>query len=149
MKQLIFLFFFLATFSVSAFAQFPLGSEMSKIKAYFADNIPYASVQEFNTEDGTKAICFTKVKVVGDYTFYFDYYGKCSSYVVTYDRSELPDLTRRFDAKFCIEYNTKWIAEDNSFDITLIPSKTGENFFSIVYRGRMTGRFTINTLAFN
>jgi hypothetical protein len=149
MKQLILLFFFLVTFSVPAFAQFPLGSERSKIKSYFADNIPYASVQDFKTEDGRNAMCFTKVKVVGDYTFYFDGYGKCSSYVVTYDRNELPDLIRRFDARFCRGYITKWIAEDNSFDITLIPSKPGENFFSIVYRPLITGTFTTNTLVSN
>jgi hypothetical protein len=133
MKQL-YLILFLVTSTFSAFAQFPLGSDMGRIKTYFAENISYASVQEFKLANGTKGICFTKVKVVGDYTFYFDHYGKCSYYVVTYDEKELGDLIHRFDGRFCREYSTKWIAEDSTFDITLVPTKPGENYFSIIYR---------------
>ncbi|MGZ3751799.1 MAG: hypothetical protein ACXVAU_11015, partial [Mucilaginibacter sp.] len=84
MKHLV-LFLVFAAISVSAFAQFPLGSDRNEIKAYFDKNVSYASVGEFKTDDGTDALCFTKVKVVGDYTFYFDNNGLCTSYVVTYD----------------------------------------------------------------
>jgi hypothetical protein len=148
MKRL-FLFFLLITCSVSAFAQFPLGSDMPKIKAYFAETVPYATVQEFKTESGTDAICFTKVKVVGDYTFYFDLNGLCTSYIVTYDRKELPDLKHRFDNQFCRMFKTKWVSEDSSFDVTLIPPKAGENYFSIVYKPVEPVDVQSNTLASN
>ena len=137
MKQLIILFLF-STLSLSAFAQFPLGSKMTGIKAYFAENIPYASIQEFKTKEGVDAVCFTKVKVIGDYTFYFDNNGNCSSYVVTYDVNELSDLKTRFDAKFCRMQETRWEDADNAFDVTLLLPKEGENYFSIVYKTKAT-----------
>jgi hypothetical protein len=143
------MFIFLVTCSISAFAQFPLGSDINKIKSYFAENISYASVQEFKTENDIDAICFTKVKVVGDYTFYFDQNGLCSSYVVTYDRKELRDLIHRFDNKFCRLLATKWVAEDGTFDASVMLPKSGENFFSVVYRPLPPVAFKSNTLASN
>lgn len=122
---------------------------MGRIKSYFAENIQYASFQEFKPEGAGTAICFTKVKVVGDYTFYFDYNGLCTSYVVTYDRKELPELTQRFDNKFCKLYTTKWVSEDSTFDVTLLPPKAGENYFSIVYKPLPSDTFQANTLAAN
>jgi hypothetical protein len=133
MKRL-FLLISLVTLSVSAFAQFPLGGEINKIKAYFAENVPYASVLEFKTEDGSNAICFTKVKEVGDYTFYFDHNGLCDFYIVTYDRKDLKDVISRFDGKFCKLFSNKWESAEGSFGVTLVPSKTGENFFSVIYK---------------
>jgi hypothetical protein len=147
MKQLIILLL-LATLSLPVFAQFPLGSKVADIKTYFAGNIPYASVQEFKTKAGEDAICFTKVKVVGDYTFYFDNNGKCSSYVVTYDENELKELMGRFDVKFCRMQETQWVAQDETFDVTLLPAKPGENFFSIVYKQKSTSVLT-NAFAAN
>jgi len=148
MKRLI-LFVFLIACSASAFAQFPLGSNLQKIKTYFADNIPYASVQEFKADNGDDAICFTKVKVVGDYTFYFDKKGECSSYIVTYDKSEWRGLAHRFDNKFCRMGDTKWIAEDGTFDISVILPQPGENFFSILYKPLVPTVLQSNTLASN
>jgi len=147
MKQLIILLL-LATLSFSAFAQFPLGSKVADIKSYFAQNIPYASIQEFKTKAGENGICFTKVKVVGDYTFYFDNDGHCSSYVVTYDENELQDLIVRFDVKFCRMQETQWVAHDETFDVMLVPPKPGENFFSIVYKPKSTNVLT-NAFAAN
>lgn len=148
MKQLILLFLF-TTLSVSAFAQFPLGSKVDNIKAYFAQNIPYASIQEFKTKEGVSAICFTKVKVVGDYTFYFDNNGNCSSYIVTYDNNELTDVQMRFDVKFCRMQETKWEDAHDAFDVTLIPSKEGENYFSIIYKPTNTGTILSSSFAAN
>jgi hypothetical protein len=141
MKQLI-IIIALAISSTSAFAQFPLGSDVSKIKAYFAENVSYASAQEFKTEDGTKGVVFTKVKVVGDYTFYFDYAGICTSYIVTYDKAEMANLTQRFDSQFCRTQSAEWTSEDNTFNATIVPPGKGENFFSIVYKPVQT----LNTL---
>lgn len=148
MKKQGILLFLCIIFSIPALAQFPLGSRVEKIKAYFADNIPYAAVQEFKTPDGINALCFTKVKVVGDYTFYFDANGNCSSYIVTYDNEELPDLIRRFDLKFCRIHATEWAADDSSFDVTLLSPKPGENFFSIVYQPMHKDKFA-SSLASN
>jgi hypothetical protein len=148
MKRLFLLLLLIISFS-SAFAQFPLGGDMPKIKAYFAETVPYATVQEFKTESGADAICFTKVKVVGDYTFYFDLNGLCTYYIVTYDRKELPDLTHRFDNKFCKLRTANWVSEDSTFDVTLIPPKTGENYFSIVYKPLPPVNIGSNTFASN
>jgi len=148
MKQLL-LIASLVICSISAFAQFPLGSDRAKIKAYFAANVPYATVQEFKTGNGNTALCFTKVKVVGDYTFYFDYAGLCSSYIVTYDKSELADVTKRFDNQFCHVKNTKWESEDSTFDVIMVPPKKGENFFSIVYQPLRSFTFPSNSFASN
>lgn len=133
MKPILLLLFF-TILSVSAFAQFPLGSNINKIKAYFAENVPYASVQEFKAENGSNAVCFTKVKVVGDYTFYFDNNGLCNFYIVTYDRKDLKEVVYRFDNKFCKLFSNKWESAEGSYGVTLVPSKTGENFFSVIYK---------------
>jgi hypothetical protein len=138
----------LVTLSMSAFAQFPLGSNVQKIKAYFGKNIPYASAQTFKSEKGD-AICFTKVRVVGDYTFYFDCNGICTEYVVTYDRKDMKDIVSRFDGQFCKLQNTKWVSEEGSFAVTLVPPTTGENFFSIVYNPTLSTNYRENTLAAN
>ena len=149
MKHII-LFLILATFSLSAFAQFPLGADKEEIKAYFGDNISYATVQDYKTANGTEALCFTKVRVVGDYTFYFDNTGLCSSYVVTYDRNDLNEVTAIFDKNYCRTQMDKWTAEDNSFDIKLVLPKTGQNFISLVYKPKPVDvSFSANTLASN
>lgn len=147
MKQL-FILILLTTFSIPVFAQFPLGSKLTDIKAYFDESIPYASLQEFKTTTGTNAVCFTKVKVVGDYTFYFNSDGNCSSYVVTYDRNELGELMNRFDSRFCRIQQTKWEAGDETFDVTLVPAKPGENYFSIVYKPKIAS-VLVNSFASN
>jgi hypothetical protein len=138
----------LLIFSVPAFAQFPLGSDMPKIKTYFAKNVPYASFQEFKTEDGD-VICFTKARVIGDYTFYFGSNGLCTSYVVTYDKQELSDLIKRFDGKFCRLLPTKWESADETFDVTLLQPKPGDNYFSILYKPLPTNNYQPNSLASN
>ena len=100
-------------------------------------------------DNGDDAICFTKVKVVGDYTFYFDKKGECSSYVVTYDKAEWRTLAHRFDNKFCRMGDTKWIAEDGTFDVSVILPQPGENFFSILYKPLAPTVLQSNTLASN
>src|ERR1700749_1732297 len=109
MKQLL-VFLFSMMFSVAAFAQFPLGSDENGIRAYFGKNIPYISAQDFTTQDSIKAVCFIKVKEVGDYTFYFDNAGICFSYTVTYDNKEMTDLVKRFNNQFVKIYATRWTA---------------------------------------
>lgn len=147
MKRLT-LLLLLATFSLSAFAQFPLGSKLKDIKSYFAQNVAYASMQKFKTEDGSNAVCFTKVRVVGDYTFYFDKAGDCSSYVVTYDQRELREVSSRFDVEFNRTQEAKWEDPDKTYDITLVVPKNGENYFSIVYQPKAESMMN-NTLASN
>lgn len=139
----------LVTFSMSAFAQFPLGGNLKEIKAYFAQNIPYASIQKFKTEEGVNAVTFTKVRVVGDYTFYFDNKGTCSSYVVTYDKKELSNLLNRFDAAFVRVLDSKWQDPDKTYDVTLDIPKNGENYFSITYTPTGESIANGNTLASN
>jgi len=148
MKHLI-LFLILSTFSISAFAQFPLGSDINEIKAYFDNNVPYASAQTFKTSNGTNALCFTKVRVVGDYTFFFDFNGLCTSYIVTYDEKELPEVTRLFDKKYCRTQMDKWTAEDDAFDIKLVLPKKGENFISLVYKPMPADTYSSSALASN
>jgi hypothetical protein len=148
MKNLI-LILVLTVSSVAAFAQFPLGADSGTIKAYFAQNVPYASAQDFKAEDGAKAICFTKVRVLGDYTFYFDNNEICTSYIVTYDKHELGDVTGRFDGKFCKVCPARWVSEDGSYEVTLIPSKGAENYFSIVYKPIHPSELLPLTLASN
>ncbi len=134
MRQLVIIALF-STLSFSAFAQFPLGADKEKIALYFAANIPYASAQEFKTKNGEDALCFTKVRVVGDYTFYFNEERECTSYIVTYDSKEINDIIRRFDRKFCLTSATEWTDEDGNFTITLVlhPQK-GANFVNVVYK---------------
>ncbi|HVS93212.1 MAG TPA: hypothetical protein VHE59_14330 [Mucilaginibacter sp.] len=127
------LFLFLATASLSAFAQFPLGSNEKEIRAYFDKNIPYAQAVDFTTKRGVNAVCFNKVKVIGDYTFYFDEDGNCSYYVITYDVAELHDVIKRLDGEYCVVKETSWEAEDNTFDITLVMPKGAANYFSVIY----------------
>ena len=139
----------LAAFSLSAFAQFPLGTTKEKIVAYFGEHIRYACAQEFKTDDGIPAICFTKVRVVGDYTFYFDKYDVCTSYTITYDKKELNDLVTSFDKQFCREEMAKWTAHNNKVVVTLLPFTKGANFFSIVYKPAAPSAYEDNTLASN
>ena len=148
MKRSIILLF-LVICSVSAFAQFPLGSTKNDIKAYFDQNVSYSRVDEFKVDNSTNAICFTKTKVVGDYTFFFDFTGLCTSYIVTYDKNELPALEKRFDNQFCRVQKNEWEAEDGTFDATLMRPKNGENYFSIIYKPVIGDILPANTLASN
>ena len=148
MKHLL-IFLLLATFSAPAFAQFPLGGTMSKIKAYFDENVSYASSQEFKTENGNDVLCFTKVRVIGDYTFYFDNKGICTSYVVTYDKNELSEVEHRFDNKFCKLEATKWESEEGIYNVVLLPPGSGANYFSVIYQPLQSDSFRENTLASN
>jgi hypothetical protein len=148
MKHII-LLFALTVCSITAFAQFPLGSNKEEIKAYFNENINYATAIDFKTQDGVEALCLAKVRIVGDYTFLFDTRGHCSSYTVTYGLDELPEVVSRFDEQFCREDMTNWISHDKTFDVTLVPVHDGGNFFSIVYKPVAEKTFMGNTLASN
>lgn len=130
-------------------AQFPLGSTMPKIKAYFYKNVPYSFVQEFKTDGGDTAICFTKVKVIGDFTFYFDHHGVCTSYVVTYGKQDQKEVEYLLDHKYCRLEIKKWISEEGGFDAVLLPPTPGANYFSILYKPDPTIGFQENTLASN
>jgi len=134
MKQLFIIALF-STLSFSALAQFPLGANKKNIASYFAVNVPYASVQEFKTKNGEEALCFTKVRVVGDYTFYFNEDALCTSYTVTYESKQVNDIIWRFDRKFCRISATEWTDDDGNFKVTLVshPQK-GANFISIMYK---------------
>ena len=133
MKRLI-LLVALSVASLSAFAQFPLGASKADIKAYFGQNVSYANVQEYKTKGG-EALNFTKVRIVGDYTFYFNDQDVCTSYVETYDKNETDEVIWRFDRKFCRLASNIWGAEDESFNVTMIQNpKKGANFIAIVYR---------------
>lgn len=146
-----YLFLLFCGLSFSAMAQFPLGSNRDRIMDYFADNVQYASLQVFKADNGTEALCFYKVRVVGDYTFYFNRDGLCTSYVETYDEKELPGVIYRFDRRFCRVSAAKWTGENNAFEITLLYPGYGSNYFSIIYRPLIPTDFTtnINTLASN
>lgn len=134
MKRLI-LLIALSVLSVSAFAQFPLGATKEEIKTYFGENVSYANVQEFKTANGTEALCFTKVRVIGDYTFLFNFEGVCTSYVETYDKKDMNEVVWRFDRKFCRLGTTIWSDEDNTYNVTMVANpKKGANFISITYK---------------
>lgn len=134
MKRLI-LIAVLSIASLSAFAQFPLGASKDQIKNYFDQNVSYANIQEFKTAKGGEALNFTKVRIVGDYTFYFNDQDVCTSYVETYDKDQTDEVIWRFDRKFCRLASNIWAAEDESFNITMIKNpKKGANYISIVYR---------------
>ncbi len=148
MKNLI-LFLFLTLSSAYAFAQFPLGADSHAIKTYFAQNVPYASVQDYRAENGAKAVCFTKVRVLGDYTFYFNDYDECTSYAVTYGKDELGEVTSRFNGKFCSVRPAKWVSEDSTYEVTLIPARGAENYFSVVYKPLPLSELLSLTLASN
>ncbi len=121
--------------SVSAFAQFPLGASKDEIKTYFGQHVSYANVQEYKTAKGGEALNFTKVRVVGDYTFYFNDQDVCTSYIETYDKNDTEDVIWRLDRKFCRLSTEVWGSEDETFNVTLITKpKKGANFISIVYK---------------
>jgi hypothetical protein len=119
--------------SLTAAAQFPLGSTMPKIKTYFSEHIPYSFVQEFRAENGDTAICFTKSRMIGDFTFYFDHNGICTSYVVTYDRKDFHEIQSLLDHKYCHLETARWISEEGRFDVDVKPPVTGANYFSVTY----------------
>lgn len=149
MKRLPILLFFV-TLSLTAAAQFPLGSTMPKIKAYFNEHVPYSFVQEFRAENGDTAICFTKSKVIGDFTFYFDHNGICRSYVVTYGKEDLHKVESILDYKYCHLEGTRWISEEGKFDVDVIPPATGANYFSVIYTtDSLIGDTRDNTLVSN
>jgi len=133
MKRLI-LIAVLSIVSLSAFAQFPLGASKDEVKSYFDQNVSYANIQEYKTKDGSDALNFTKVRIVGDYTFYFNDQDVCTSYVETYDKNQTDEVIWRFDRKFCRLASNTWGAEDESFNVTMIKNpKKGSNYISIVY----------------
>ena len=132
MKALPILLLFVIT-SLSAAAQFPLGSTMPKIKNYFNDHVPYSFVQEFRADNGDTAICFTKTKIIGDFTFYFDHDGICRYYVVTYGMGDLHKVESLLDNKYCHLEATHWISEEGKFDVNVLPPETGANYFSVIY----------------
>jgi len=148
MKTLPILLLFV-TLSLTAAAQFPLGSTMPKIKAYFYKNVPYSAVQEFKTDDGDVAICFTKVKVVGDFTFYFDHNGICTSYVETYGRRDLNEVESLLDHKYCRLDATRWISEEGKFDAVISLPTIGANYFSVTYTSKPLLSVVGNTLVTN
>jgi hypothetical protein len=136
------------------FAQFPLGASKQEIIDYFGQNISYAGVQEYKTSNGTDALNFTKIRVVGDYTFYFNDNDECTSYVETYDKKDVNEVIWRFDRKLCRINATNWSDEDNTFSVTLLDHpKKGANFIAIVYRPAVTvdmqQNSTTTTLAAN
>jgi hypothetical protein len=119
--------------SLSAAAQFPLGSTMPEIKTYFGENVPYSFVQEFRADNGDLAICFTKSKGIGDFTFYFDNNGVCSSYIVTYGKEDFRKVESLLDHKYCRLEVTRWVSEEGKFDVDVFPPETGANYFSVIY----------------
>jgi len=140
----------LLVLSLTGFAQFPLGASKENITTYFADNIQFASFQEFKTKSGSDAFCYTKTRVLGDYTFYFNQDGTCNSFTETFDRKQLDELTWRYDRKFCRISATEWVDEDNSVHITLMPHpKKGANYMSLTYRSVEQAKIDPNTLAVN
>jgi hypothetical protein len=132
MKHLI-VFLLLATCSASAFAQFPLGGKEKDIKAYFNKHIPYASAKDFKTEDRISGVRFLKARGIGDYTFYFDSDGNCSSYVVTYSNNELDNVVNRLNAAFKPVNSETWVSDKEDTSVTVLPSQDKNNCFSVVY----------------
>src|SRR5579862_8822370 len=78
----------LALCSFIASAQFPLKATKYEIRRYFDKNVSYTNQLEFKTQEGIDGLYFRKVRVVGDYTFYFNQTGECDSYIETYDKKE-------------------------------------------------------------
>ena len=132
MKHLIVLLL-LATCSISAFAQFPLGGKEKEIRAYFNKNIAYASAKNFKTADNVSGLRFLKSRGVGDYTFYFDSNGNCISYVVTYCNKELDHIINRLNSTFKPLDNSTWTSENEETNITVVPPKEKDICFSVVY----------------
>lgn len=132
MKRLPILLLFVVL-SLSAAAQFPLGSTMPKIKTYFGEHVPYSFVQEFRADNGDLAICFTKTKTIGDFTFFFDYSGVCHSYVVTYGKEDFREIESLLDHQYCHVETARWISEEGKFAVDILPPETGANYFSVIY----------------
>jgi hypothetical protein len=132
MKHLI-LFALLATFSVSAFAQFPLGSKERDIRSYFSKTRSYTSVTDFKTENGINGVRFHKARGIGDYTFYFDRNGYCSSYVETFSNNELDNVVSRLNAAFNPAEDATWKSDNEDTSVTVVPAQGNENYFSVVY----------------
>jgi hypothetical protein len=140
----------LLVLSVTGFAQFPLGAGKEDIEAYFAGNVQFASFQEFRTKSGSDAFCYTKTRVLGDYTFYFNQDGTCNTYTETFDKRQLDELTWRYDRKFCRVSATEWVDEDNCVYITLLlHPKKGANYMSLTYRLIDPQKLGTNALAVN
>jgi len=150
MKRLPILLLFVIL-SLSAAAQFPLGSTMPKIKTYFSQNVPYSFVQEFTAENGDTAICFTKSKGIGDFTFYFDNNGICQCYVVTYGKEDFHSVESLLDHKYCRLEQARWISEEGKFDVDVLPPEAGANYFSLIYTSDRSSNSSTpnNTLASN
>jgi hypothetical protein len=148
MKRL-FLIALLAVFSISAYAQSPLGSSKEEIKAFFAGNVSYAVAQEYVTKDGTSALNFTKVRIVGDYTFYFNQEGICTKYTETFDSKDQTKLMWRLDRKFCRMTDSTWQSEDESFQLTLLPPDKGANYITVAYKPVQQQPVPTGTLALN
>lgn len=150
MKRLI-IFLLLATCSASAFAQFPLGGKEKDIRAYFNKNVAYASAKNFKTDNGTNGVRFLKPHGIGDYTFYFDSNGYCTSYVVTYGNRELDNVVDRLNATFRPVNSATWTSDSQDTDVTVVPPRDTDNYFSVVYL-RSAGNIEISspiTLASN
>jgi hypothetical protein len=138
------------TLSLSAAAQFPLGSTMPKIKTYFSEHVPYSFVQEFRADNGNTAICFTKTKAIGDFTFYFEHTGLCTSYIVTYGKEDFNQIESLLDHKYCHLETTRWISEEGKFDVDILPPATSANYFSVIYTSdSLIGGSRDNTLVSN
>jgi len=149
MKRLTLIIIF-SIFSVAAFAQFPLGASKENITSYFAGNVQYASFQEFKTKNGNEALNYTKTRVLGDYTFYFNQDGNCEAYTETYDKQQMDELIWRMDRKFCRISATEWSDEDNSFHLTLnLKPRKGANYVSITYKPVEQPAVSGSTLAAN
>ena len=133
MKRLPILLLFVIL-SLSAAAQFPLGSTMPKIKTYFSEHVPYSFVQEFRADNGDLAICFNKSKGIGDFTFYFGNDGICQSYVVTYGKEDFHEVETLLDQKYCHVEITRWISEEGKFTVDILSPETGANYFSVIYK---------------
>lgn len=146
MKRLPILLLFIIL-SLSAAAQFPLGSTMPKIKTYFSEHVPYSFVQEFRADNGDLAICFNKSKGIGDFTFYFDNDGLCRSYIVTYGNEDFHEVESLLNQKYCCVETNRWVSEEGKFAVDLSPPETGANYFSVVYTSDpLLGDIRDNTL---
>jgi len=134
MKRLIF-FLLLATYSASAFAQFPLGGKEKDIRAYFNKRVAYSSIENVKTTEGISGVRFHKPKGIGDYTFFFDSNGDCISYVVTYSTREFDDIVDRLNATFKPAGRTTWTSDNNNTRVTVLLPHATDNYFSVVYSG--------------
>jgi hypothetical protein len=127
--------------SSAAMAQFPLKASRRTIKNYFDEHVPYASQREFNTQEGIKALCFTKVKVIGDYTFHFNQTDECDFYIETYDKKEANRVTSYLNKILCPLTSSTWCDEDNLFTVTLMPDIEGTNYIALMYRLQVESKY--------